>query len=131
MNFLILPISKDKLIVNHKNGIKTDNSLNNLEWMSRGNNVIHSREILGIIPIPYSKNKGIHHLKDKKGVNSNKGRLIVAIINNESIVYGSSSEAASKLFGDENKGKCIRQAVKRGSKYQNIKFEDYESDNKT
>lgn len=127
--FIANPLKLDT--VNHIDGNKLNNNLINLEWLSRSDNVKHSREILGLIPIPYSKTIKKHHLKGKTGTNSNKGIKIKATLSNGDVkIFGSALEAARELFNDKSKGKQIRQSINRNSSnYQQIKFENYESNN--
>lgn len=54
---------KDKIYEpNHKNGIKTDNRAENIDWMTRSENILHSYYVLGreklLRPIYYD---GIHY----------------------------------------------------------------------
>lgn len=45
-----------KLFVNHKNGIKSDNAVNNLEWCTHSENMKHAYQI-GVITMPRRQRK--------------------------------------------------------------------------
>lgn len=85
----------DKLEVNHKNRIRTDNSLNNLEWVTHAQNM-NSPEI-------YEEIK-----KKTSGILNSRSKPIQCIETKE--VYGSVREAGRKLNIDSS---GISRAIKR------------------
>jgi hypothetical protein len=77
--------------VNHKNGIRSDNRLDNFEWCTPQENVKHSFKVLN------KKSSGGH--KGKTGLLNHNSKKVLAtnIKNNKQFIFGSTAEAARIL----------------------------------
>ena len=80
-----IPNPENKAEVNHKDGNKLNNSLENLEWVSRSENIRHGI-INGLIPSPWKNKSGSLHTRSKTVLQLKDNQIISE--------FGSSREAA-------------------------------------
>lgn len=86
-----IPNSAGKPCVNHKNGDKSNNSIENLEWVTYSENVTHAYRVLGYKPNANQKGRfgALSHSSKKVGQYSLDGGLIK--------VYDAINDAARAL----------------------------------
>jgi hypothetical protein len=86
-------------VINHINGIKSDNTINNLEWCTHSHNINHAVKTgLRIIP------KGDLNKKSKKIIDTKTGEIYLSTLS-LSIKLGINRKTLSNWLYDERKNK--------------------------
>lgn len=80
-----IPNPENKPIINHKNGIRSDNRVENLEWCSYSENWEHAYNVLKTIKLGMKNKFGKEHNRSKSVLQIKEGKIV-----NE---YGSTLEA--------------------------------------
>jgi hypothetical protein len=105
-----IPNETNRPQVNHKNGIKTDNALSNLEWMTASENGFHSYAVLGNV----AKNKPMF------GANNPKVKPVLAtrIDTGESLIIAGTRQKKAMGFVQT----CVDKAIRESKPYKGWSF---------
>jgi hypothetical protein len=88
--FAFIENTNNKKQINHKNGIRTDNNIDNLEWNTPKENIIHSFKVLKRKSASLKgESNGMYKYRGANNPNSKRVQCL-----NDSKIYGSRKEAA-------------------------------------
>ena len=107
-----IPNPENKPQVNHKNGVKTDNKVSNLEWVSRKENIQHSYKTL--------HRKANMPWKDKFGALHPRSKIIQQIKNGKTIAefYGANEAERKTGISHSNIIACCKGRLNYTGGYQ-------------